>query len=96
MQVVRAGEASFVLPAEPGASTGAELRASTPPQRTRFVIDHANDWLGYVVDPQAFERGGYEACFWFFGPGMARWLTTQADETIGLLDARETPAADSR
>ncbi len=97
MQVVRAGDAELLfLPAEPGASTGADLRAGAPAQRTRFVVDHANDWLGYVVDPQAFERGGYEACFSFFGSGMAQWLTTQANETIGLLDARYTPAADSR
>jgi hypothetical protein len=97
MQVVRAGDAEFLfLPAEPGASTGADLRAGTPAQRTRFVVDHANDWLGYVVDAQAFERGGYEACFSFFGPGMAQWLTSQANETIGLLDARDTGAADSR
>ena len=97
MQVVRAGDAELLfLPAEPGASTGIELRAGTPVRRTRFVVDHANDWLGYVVDAQAFERGGYEACFSFFGPGMAQWLTTQANETIGLLDARDTGAADSR
>lgn len=97
MQVVRAGEAEFLfLPAEPGASTGADLRATTAPQRTRFVVDHANDWLGYVVDPLAFERGGYEACFSFFGPDMAQWLTTQSNETIGLLDARDAPAADGR
>jgi hypothetical protein len=49
-----------------------------------------------VVDAQAFERGGYEACFSFFGPGMARWLTSQANETIGLLDARDAGSADSR
>ena len=97
MQVVRAGDAELLfLPAEPGASTGTDLRAGTPAQRTRFVVDHANDWLGYVVDLQSFERGGYEACFSFFGPGMARWLTTQATETIGLLDARDASRADSR
>lgn len=97
MQVVRAGEAELLfLPAEPGASTGRELRAGAPAQRTRFVVDHANDWLGYVVDPQGYERGGYEACFSFFGPGMAQWLTTMAFETVGLLDARDAGAADSR
>ncbi|MEX2205186.1 MAG: neutral/alkaline non-lysosomal ceramidase N-terminal domain-containing protein [Myxococcota bacterium] len=97
IQVVRAGEAELLfLPAEPGASTGRELRAGAPAQRTRFVVDHANDWLGYVVDPQGYERGGYEACFSFFGPGMAQWLTTMAFETVGLLDARDAGAADSR
>jgi hypothetical protein len=94
MQVVRAGDAELLfLPAEPGASVGAELRAGIPAQRTRFVVDHANDWLGYVVDPRAFERGGYEACFSFFGSGMASWLTTQANESIGLLEARDPAAA---
>ncbi len=97
MQVVRAGDAELLfLPAEPGASTGAELRADIPARRTRFVIDHANDWLGYVVGPQAYERGGYEACFSFFGPGMAQWLTTQASESVGLLDARDAGTVGSR
>ncbi len=97
LQVVRAGDAELLfLPAEPGASTGAGLRAGAKAKRTRFVVDHANDWLGYVVDEQAFERGGYEACFSFYGPGMAQWLTSQANETIGLLDARSAGSADSR
>ena len=97
VQVVRAGDAELLfLPAEPGASVGAELRAGIPARRTRFVVDHANDWLGYVVDPEAFDRGGYEACFSFFGPGMAHWLTTQASESIGLLDARDPGSVGGR
>jgi len=97
IQVVRAGDAELLLlPAEPGAHIGAELRAGLPAERTRFVIDHANDWLGYFVDPQGYDRGGYEACFSFFGRDMAEWLTTQASETIVLLDRRDAGTAGGR
>ncbi len=97
LQVVRAGAAELLfLPAEPGASLGAVLRADLPAGRTRFVVDLANDWLGYVVDARGFERGGYEACFSFFGPDMGEWLTTRANETADLLDARSIRPADSR
>lgn len=97
LQVVRAGDAELLfLPAEPGASVGGDLRGNVPEGRTRFVVDHANDWLGYVVDEQSFARGGYEACFSFFGPSMAHWLNAQAGETIALLDERGEGSANSR
>jgi hypothetical protein len=89
-QVVRAGNAELLLlPAEPGVVTGEDIRKTIPAQRTRFVVSHVNDWVGYVADPKSYERGGYEACFSFYGPGMASWLTKQSSETVGLLDARD-------
>ena len=89
IQVVRAGDAELLLlPAEPGTATGREIRQTIPAQRTRFVVSHVNDWVGYVADPMSYERGGYEACFSFYGPGMAGWLTRQSSETVDLLDVR--------
>src|SRR5262249_19417422 len=55
-QVVRAGGAELAfLPAEPGAAVGAELRERMTRGRTHFVVAHANDWLGYVVDPRTYD-----------------------------------------
>jgi hypothetical protein len=88
-QAVRAGDAELVtVPAEPTATVGEELRARVPAGRTRFVVAHANDWLGYVVDPPTYARGGYEACLCLFGPATAAWLVNSAGETVQQLDAR--------
>ena len=93
-QVVRVGEAELVaVPAEPIAVVGAELRAIVPSGRERFVVAHANDWLGYVVDPPTYERGGYEACLDLFGPDSAAWLVDSAAETLRQLDARPAGSA---
>ncbi|MFI5314071.1 MAG: neutral/alkaline non-lysosomal ceramidase N-terminal domain-containing protein [Myxococcota bacterium] len=87
-QAVLAGNAELLtVPAEPSAAIGAELRASVPAGRTRILVAHANDWLGYVVDPETYERGGYEACLSLFGSGSAAWLVGSAAETVRRLDA---------
>ena len=88
-QAIRAGNAELAaVPAEPGAAVGAELRERLPGGRTPFVVAHANDWVGYVVDSETYRRGGYEACLDLFGPGTASWLVDSAAETARLLDER--------
>ena len=88
-QAIRAGNAELAtVPAEPGAAVGVELRKRLPRGRTPFVIAHANDWLGYVVDLETYQRGGYEACLDLLGPGTASWLLDSAAETARLLDER--------
>jgi len=96
-QVLRAGNAELLfVPAEPGAAVGLDLRAGIPAPRTRFVVVHANDWLGYVVDPQSYARGSYEACLSFHGSGMAHWLVLQSTNAIDLLDARDAGPGERR
>jgi hypothetical protein len=51
------------------------------------VIALANDWVGYVVTPQEYERGSYEACMSFAGAEGAGWLVREAARTAALLDA---------
>jgi neutral/alkaline ceramidase-like enzyme len=88
-QVIRAGNAELVTePAEPSASVGAELRKQVPSGHARFIVAHANDWLGYVVDEPTYQRGGYEACLCWFGPRSAHWLVESTAETLRQLDAR--------
>lgn len=91
-QVVRVGNAELSLvPAEPTAVVGAELRKVTPSGRKRFVVAHANDWLGYVVDAPTYERGGYESCLCLFGPESSEWLVQSEAETLRQLDAKTAP-----
>ena len=93
-QGLRAGGAELVtVPAEPISAVGSAIRAVLPTGRTRFVVAHANDWLGYVVDPPTYERGGYESCLCLFGAGTSKWLIDSAAATVRALDLRaEAPA----
>ena len=87
-QAIRAGNAELAtVPAEPTAAVGGALRQRIPAGRTRFVVAHANDWLGYVVDRDTYDRGGYEACLDLLGPGSAGWVVDRATESLRALDA---------
>jgi hypothetical protein len=86
---VRVGDALFYgLPAEPTSALGASLRARTDNASVPFVVAHANDWMGYAVAPDEYERGGYEACMSFFGPGIGPWLVDEAQATAAQLEPR--------
>jgi hypothetical protein len=74
------------LPAEPTTSVGRAIREQVPERFHPFVIAHANDWLGYVVTPQTYARGGYEACTSFHGPGLAEQLIQSTAQLIELLE----------
>jgi len=64
VQVLRLGDVALVgLPGEPFVELGLEVKArSVAPWP--FVVGYANDWIGYLTTPQAWEQGGYEV-----GPG---------------------------
>jgi hypothetical protein len=71
----------LALPAEPASSVGEALRAAVREASVPFVIAHANDWMGYAVSGDEYARGGYEACFSFFGPALGAWLVDEALHT---------------
>jgi hypothetical protein len=84
---LRVGPATLLaLPAEPASALGERLRQRSGGGSVPFVIAHANDWLGYAVSPDAYRRGGYEACLSFFGPDFGPWLVEQAEATLAGLD----------
>ncbi|MBW2279234.1 MAG: hypothetical protein JRG82_00730 [Deltaproteobacteria bacterium] len=97
VQVLRIGPAWLAgVPAEPSSDVGSELRAALRAQGAGvpFVIAHANDWTGYVVTPEIYGAGGYEACMSFHGPGMAAALTEKVAQTARALDeAQALPEA---
>jgi hypothetical protein len=74
------------LPAEPATALGDALRARIEP-RVPFVIAHANDWIGYAVDGDAYRDGGYEACLSFHGPELGAWLVDAGASEIDALEA---------
>lgn len=64
VQVLRLGDVGLVaLPGEPFVELGLAIKQRSPLPHT-FVIGYANDWIGYLTTPEAWQQGGYEV-----GPG---------------------------
>lgn len=64
VQVVRLGDIAIVaLPGEPFAALGLAIKQRSAARHT-LVVGYANDWIGYLTTPQAWQEGGYEV-----GPG---------------------------
>jgi hypothetical protein len=61
LQILELNDAVLVgVPAELFAEYGLALKKQLGPGRT-MVVGYCNDMVGYVVTPEAFEEGGYEA-----------------------------------
>ena len=64
VQVIRLGDSAIVaLPGEPFAQLGITIKQRSAARHT-LVVGYANDWIGYLTTPQAWQEGGYEV-----GPG---------------------------
>ena len=60
VQVLRVGDAALVgIPGEPFCEMGLEVKSWTEAPTT-LAIGYANDYLGYIAPPAAWEQGGYE------------------------------------
>ncbi len=60
IQAIRLGDLCFVgVPAEFFPSLALEIKRRSPIPIT-YVIELANDWIGYVPDAEAFDLGGYQ------------------------------------
>jgi len=75
----------LAAPLEPGVEIAAALRARAP--GLLAVAAHSGDWLGYLLLPDDYARGGYETCLAFHGPGLAPAFL---DASVEVLDALET------
>lgn len=59
------------------------IRASSPDPL--LIAAHSNDWLGYLVMPEDWLRGGYETCLSFHGGGLAPAFVDQAGAALSPL-----------
>ena len=68
VMAVRIGDVALVgLPGEVFCELGREIKQKSPARHT-FVFELANDAIGYLPTPEAFEQGGYEPT-----PGATRY-----------------------
>lgn len=54
-----------------------------------WVVSHVGGWIGYVLMPEDYARGGYEATLSFHGPATALRLSRAADEALERLARRK-------
>ena len=76
-------------PYELGAEVAARIRSRV--SGPLMLVAHANDWLGYLLEPPDFASGGYEACMGFHGDDAAlpfAEAAAQLLETPPLSDPR--------
>jgi hypothetical protein len=57
------------FPGEPSSALGRRLESMARRRgfETALVVSHANGWVGYVLEPQDYDRGGYEGTLSFHG-----------------------------
>ncbi|MEN6546786.1 MAG: neutral/alkaline non-lysosomal ceramidase N-terminal domain-containing protein [Armatimonadia bacterium] len=80
VQALRIGDTVLVgVPVEPFVELGLAIRALSD-RLTCLCVGYANDYLGYVGPPKAWEQGGYEF-------GLGTWAYLGPDACDMLLDA---------
>lgn len=75
------------IPGEPTSFLGSEIRAAG--RRMGFesvlVCSHVNGWMGYLLDPKDYDRGGYEATLSFYGRNEAPKVVDAAIKALSKL-----------
>lgn len=74
------------VPGEPSGALGFRLQA--PFQKggyTCLVTSHCNGWIGYVMEPAEYDKGGYESTLMFHGRGTADRLVEAAQRLASRL-----------
>jgi len=88
VQVIRIGDCALVgVPGEPFAEMGLAMKELSGPART-LCAGYANDWLGYLAPPSAWELGGYEVSLgtWsIVGPEAHQIVLDTAERLVSQL-----------
>lgn len=88
VQVLRIGKLAIVgIPGEPTSHLGRMVRDAGQRLGFRWVIvlSHVNGWMGYLLDPIDYDRGGYEATLSFHGPDGGRHIAESAIRALQKL-----------
>ncbi len=83
IQAMRIGDLGLVgLPGEIFVEIGLEIKQRSPFERT-LIGELANDWLGYIPTPEAFEQGSYEV---FTTPASPATAPAMIESALKLLE----------
>ncbi|MCS7237333.1 MAG: hypothetical protein NZ899_03580 [Thermoguttaceae bacterium] len=96
IQAIRMGDLCWVgVPAELFPSLGLEMKRRSPFPVT-YVIELANDWIGYVPDLEGFDLGGYQVWTGFHSYVERGTGERLVDEVVSLLNQLAAEAAPAK
>jgi hypothetical protein len=85
IQVLAVGPIAFVaIPGELFVELGMEIQKASPFPYT-FIVELANDGIGYIPTKEAFSQGGYEAITSRMSPGGGELVVAKAIELLKKL-----------
>lgn len=85
VQVIAIGPVAFVgIPGELFVQLGLAIQQASPFPHT-FIVELANDTIGYIPTRAAFEQGGYEPTSARMAPGGGELIVAQATELLQKL-----------
>jgi hypothetical protein len=93
VQVMRIGDIAFVgVPGEFFTKLGLDIKRRSPFRYT-YIVELANDWIGYIPDDAGFDWGGYQV--WTGNHSYVARGTGEAivDEAVRLLNESYRKAA---
>jgi len=72
------------IPGEPSSAIGREIETFGHRSgfSTTLVLSHCNGWIGYILLPDDYNRGGYEALLNFYGQFEGTYVVNEADNLI--------------
>lgn len=91
LSVFRIGKLAIVgVPGEPTANIGRRIRRLGLARGFEAVltVSHVNGWLGYLLEPEDYDRGGYEASLNFHGRMTGERVIEAAHKALDELAKR--------
>lgn len=78
---IRLGSLALVgVPGEPTSLLGRQIQAGS--KETVLVCSHVDGWMGYILDPRDYDRGGYEATLSFYGRNEGEKVVAAAKKAL--------------
>ena len=91
--VVRLGSVAWIgVPCELASLPGLRIMDAAKRQgiENPLVVSFVNEWMGYVVTPEQYDAGEYEATLCLYGPGTAERVVSAAVQAlIALFDVAD-------
>jgi hypothetical protein len=88
LSLLRLGGITFVgVPGEPTTGVAQRLRSTAAMRGVKdlVVLSHVGGWGGYMLEPEDYDAGGYEATLSFFGRTLAPRLSAALDEALSQM-----------
>lgn len=79
------------VPGEPSSLIGQQIEAEGRKfgWRKVLVVSHCNGWIGYILTPEDFDDGGYEASLQFYGRNESSLIVNASVKALKALSARK-------